>query len=71
MNRTLKTSIVVMKNGEIQQVGTPQDIYNEPANRFVAQFIGESNSCNRHTLLLPAGQQSRILILIPLQADEL
>ena len=32
-----------MKNGEIQQVGTPQDIYNEPANRYVANFIGESN----------------------------
>ena len=31
------------KNGEIQQVGTPQDIYNEPANRYVANFIGESN----------------------------
>ena len=35
--------IVVMKNGEIQQVGTPQEIYNEPANRYVANFIGESN----------------------------
>ncbi len=34
---------VVMKNGEIQQIGSPQDIYNEPANRFVANFIGESN----------------------------
>ena len=32
-----------MKNGEIQQIGSPQDIYNEPANRFVANFIGESN----------------------------
>ena len=39
----MSDKIVVMKNGEIQQVGTPQDIYNEPANRFVAQFIGESN----------------------------
>ena len=39
---TMSDKIVVMKNGEIQQVGTPQDIYNEPANRFVANFIGES-----------------------------
>ncbi len=40
---TMSDKIVVMKNGEIQQVGTPQDIYNEPANRYVANFIGESN----------------------------
>ena len=35
--------IVVMKDGIIQQLGTPKDIYNEPVNRFVANFIGESN----------------------------
>ncbi len=35
--------IVVMKDGIIQQLGTPKDIYNEPINRFVANFIGESN----------------------------
>ena len=40
---TMSDKIVVMKNGEIQQVGTPQEIYNEPANRYVANFIGESN----------------------------
>ena len=40
---TMSDKIVVMKNGEIQQVGSPQDIYNEPANRYVANFIGESN----------------------------
>lgn len=40
---TMSDKIVVMKNGEIQQAGTPQDIYNEPANRYVANFIGESN----------------------------
>ena len=40
---TMSDKIVVMKNGEIQQVGTPEDIYNEPANRYVANFIGESN----------------------------
>jgi ABC-type spermidine/putrescine transport systems, ATPase components len=35
--------IVVMKDGIIQQLGSPKDIYNEPVNRFVANFIGESN----------------------------
>lgn len=40
---TMSDSIVVMNKGVIQQVGTPQDIYNEPINRFVADFIGESN----------------------------
>ena len=40
---TMSDKIVVIKNGEIQQIGTPQEIYNEPANRFVANFIGESN----------------------------
>ncbi|MEC4558800.1 MAG: ABC transporter ATP-binding protein ['Conium maculatum' witches'-broom phytoplasma] len=39
----LSDKIVVLKQGEIQQIGTPQDIYNEPANKFIAQFIGESN----------------------------
>lgn len=43
---TMSDRIVVMKDGEIQQVGTPQDIYNEPANAFVADFIGESNIYN-------------------------
>ncbi len=38
--------IVVMKSGEIQQIGTPMDIYNEPTNAFVANFIGESNIYN-------------------------
>lgn len=39
----MSDTIVVMKDGEIQQEGTPLDIYNEPANAFVADFIGESN----------------------------
>ncbi len=38
--------IVVMKDGIIQQLGTPKDIYNEPVNRYVANFIGESNIIN-------------------------
>jgi spermidine/putrescine transport system ATP-binding protein len=40
---TMSDTIVVMNVGEIQQIGTPIDIYNEPINRFVASFIGESN----------------------------
>ena len=40
---TMSDTIVVMNNGYIQQIGTPEDIYNEPKNRFVANFIGESN----------------------------
>ena len=40
---TMSDKIVIMKSGEIQQVGTPQEIYNEPVNKYVANFIGESN----------------------------
>lgn len=40
---TMSDTIVVMNDGVIQQIGTPTDIYNEPENRFVASFIGESN----------------------------
>lgn len=40
---TMSDTIVVMNKGLIQQMGTPQDIYNEPKNAFVADFIGESN----------------------------
>lgn len=40
---TMSDTIVVMKDGIIQQIGTPEDIYNEPKNAFVADFIGESN----------------------------
>lgn len=40
---TMSDRVVVMKNGNILQIGTPQDIYNEPINAFVADFIGESN----------------------------
>ncbi len=43
---TLSDTIVVMNEGVIQQIGTPTDIYNEPANSFVADFIGESNILN-------------------------
>ena len=40
---TMSDTVVVMNNGDIQQIGTPEDIYNEPKNAFVADFIGESN----------------------------
>jgi spermidine/putrescine transport system ATP-binding protein len=40
---TMSDTIVIMKDGVIQQIGTPKDIYDEPKNAFVADFIGESN----------------------------
>lgn len=43
---TMSDTIIVMNKGIIQQMGTPEDIYNEPANAFVADFIGESNLLN-------------------------
>ncbi len=43
---TMSDRIVVMSEGRIQQCGTPEDIYNEPKNAFVADFIGESNIFN-------------------------
>jgi len=39
----MSDTVVVMEGGQIQQIGTPEDIYNEPKNAFVADFIGESN----------------------------
>lgn len=43
---TMSDTVVVMNNGNIQQIGSPTDIYNEPVNAFVADFIGESNIIN-------------------------
>lgn len=40
---TMSDKIIIMNHGEIQQIGSPTDIYNEPENAFVADFIGESN----------------------------
>lgn len=40
---TMSDTVVVMRDGSIQQIGTPSDIYNEPKNAFVANFIGDSN----------------------------
>ena len=43
---SMSDTVVVMDKGRIQQIGTPEDIYNEPKNAFVADFIGESNILN-------------------------
>ena len=43
---TMSDTVVVMNNGSIEQIGTPEDIYNEPVNAFVADFIGEANILN-------------------------
>ncbi len=43
---TMSDKIVVMSEGKMQQIGTPEDIYNEPINAFVADFIGDSNIFN-------------------------
>lgn len=43
---TMSDKIVVMSEGKVQQIGTPEDIYNEPSNAFVADFIGDSNIFN-------------------------
>ena len=43
---TMSDTVVVMDKGRIQQIGTPEDIYNEPRNAFVADFIGEANILN-------------------------
>ena len=43
---TMSDTVVVMNNGHIQQIGSPTEIYNEPKNAFVADFIGESNIVN-------------------------
>ena len=42
----MSDKIVVMAEGKMQQIGTPEDIYNEPINAFVADFIGDSNIFN-------------------------
>ena len=47
---SMSDTVVVMSEGRIQQIGTPVDIYNEPENAFVADFIGESNIVDGHML---------------------
>ena len=53
---TMSDTVVVMADGKIQQIGTPTDIYNEPVNAFVADFIGESNIVDG---VMPADRQVR------------
>ena len=53
----MSDTVVVMDTGKIQQIGTPEDIYNEPANAFVADFIGESNILDG---FMPADYRVRI-----------
>ncbi len=55
---TMSDTVVVMNRGKIQQIGTPMDIYNEPKNAFVADFIGESNIIPGD---MPQDKQVRIL----------
>lgn len=55
---TLATTIAVMSEGELQQVGTPDDIYERPANRFVAEFVG---SLPINIIEMDAGQSSPLL----------
>ncbi|HLQ17778.1 MAG TPA: ABC transporter ATP-binding protein [Tabrizicola sp.] len=54
---TMSDRIAVMSGGRIQQIATPRELYDQPANRFVASFIGESNfldaTCNQGRLVLP------------------
>lgn len=53
---SMSDTVVVMANGRIQQIGTPTDIYNEPVNAFVADFIGESNILDG---AMPADRRAR------------
>ncbi len=53
---SMSDTVVVMANGRIQQIGTPTDIYNEPVNAFVADFIGESNILDG---VMPADNKAR------------
>lgn len=53
----MSDTVVVMAEGRIQQIGTPTDIYNEPVNAFVADFIGESNIVDG---VMPADRRVRV-----------
>ena len=53
---SMSDTVVVMADGKIQQIGTPTDIYNEPVNAFVADFIGESNILDG---MMPADNKAR------------
>ncbi|MDI6870573.1 MAG: ABC transporter ATP-binding protein [Bacillota bacterium] len=58
---TLADRIVVMDKGEVRQVGSPQDVYDHPVSRFVANFIGTCNFLNGVLEALPAGSEPAVL----------
>ena len=60
---TLGTRIVVMKDGIVQQVDTPQNLYDRPTNLFVAGFIGspQMNLLDEHTIKVPEGKAKRLI----------
>ena len=58
---TMSDRIAVMSNGHIQQIGTARDIYETPVNRFVADFIGETNLLEAHVESISAGMAQVIL----------
>ena len=62
---SLSHAIAVMNDGRIQQIGTPRDIYERPANRFVADFVGSTNLLNG-TALRPAGTAGSFTVATPL-----
>jgi len=76
---TLATKIAVLKNGELQQVGSPSEIYNRPANMFVADFMGSpAMNLLEGTVMQADGQQqialarkeaSSIVVPVPASAD--
>ncbi len=69
---TMSDTIVVMNGGYIQQIGTPEDIYNEPQNAFVADFIGDSNLLGGTMIQDRPGGNSRCQILMcSMRASEL
>ena len=57
--------IAVMNLGEIQQIGTPQAIYQRPANLFVASFIGRTNLLNGESILVVSGTEVKLDTLLP------
>lgn len=70
---TMSDRIAVMSNGEVQQIGTPSEIYNAPVNCFVADFIGETNLLRGETRRLPGNGAEFVLpggFAIPLPATE-
>jgi iron(III) transport system ATP-binding protein len=57
---TLSDRVVIMHQGRIQQIGSPQEIYARPANRFVADFIGRANFLESRIVRLPKAEQAEV-----------